>query len=257
MPIARIALSFVLLLNLLLATAAQAEAEPVRVFAAASMKNAIDEAAAVWKKDGGQDVTSSFAASPALARQIEQGAPADIFISADKAWMDYVAGKKLVKDDTRRIIAGNALILVASQETGILIDLKPGADLAGILGDGKLAVADVKAVPAGRYAKAALEKLGLWASVEKHLAQAENVRAALSLVTRGEAKLGIVYESDQRDEPRVGIAGVFPEDSHPPIVYPAALVAESKNPDAKAFLDFLSSPKGVEIFKLHGFKPPK
>ena len=237
MPIARrIVFCFGLLLSLSLGATAQSEAEPVKVFAAASMKNALDEAAAAWKKEGGQDVVSSYAASSALAKQIEQGAPADIFISADLAWMDYVAEKKLIKDDTRRIIAGNDLILVAPQEKGVTVEIKPGVDLAGLSGGGKLAVADVKAVPAGKYAKAALEKLGLWASVEGSLAQAENVRAALALVTRGEAALGIVYGSDARDEPRVGIAGVFPEDSHPPIVYPAAIIADRRTRMPKPFL---------------------
>ena len=251
----RILRSFVLIFAIALATAAGASAEAVKVFAAASMKNALDEAAAAWKTEGGQDVSSSYAASSALAKQIEQGAPADLFISADLAWMDYVAEKKLIADDTRRVIAGNDLIAVAPKDNGTKIDIKEGADLAGILGDGKLAVADVKAVPAGKYAKAALEKLGLWASVEKNLAQAENVRAALALVARGEAKLGIVYASDAVDEPNVAVAGIFPQDSHPPIVYPAAVIATSQNPDAKTFLDFLSSPKGVEILKAHGFKP--
>lgn len=219
------------------------------------MKNAIDEAAAAWKTKGGQDISCSYAASSALAKQIEQGAPADIFISADLAWMDYIAAKNLLADDTRRVIAGNDLILIGARHGAVKIDIQLGADLAGVLGDGKLSVADVKAVPAGRYARAALEKLGLWSSVEKNLAQAENVRAALALVARGEAKLGIVYASDAVDEPNVFVAGIFPQDSHPPIVYPAAVIATSQNPDAKTFLDFLSSPKGVEIFKAHGFKP--
>ncbi|MGH8432034.1 MAG: molybdate ABC transporter substrate-binding protein, partial [Solimonas sp.] len=223
------------------------------VFAAASLKTALDAVNAQWTKEMGKKAVISYASSSALAKQIEQGAPADVFISADLDWMDYVAEKKLIKPDTRKTLLGNQLVLVATKDSGVKLELKPGADLAGALAGGKLAVGDVKAVPAGKYAKAALEKLGLWASVEASLAQAENVRAALALVARGEAKLGIVYATDAKAEKQVEVAGVFPEDSHPPIVYPAAVVISSKNPDAEAFVTYLSSPKAQEIFTAQGF----
>src|SRR6476660_7750779 len=172
---------------LVVGLATQAPAEPVNVFAAASLKNALDAVSAAWKAEAGKETKNTYAASSALAKQIEQAAPADIFISADLDWMNYLDEKKLIKADTRKVLLGNALVLVAAKDSGLKLELKPGADLAGALAGGKLAVADVKGVPAGKYAKAALEKLGLWASVEASLAQSENVRAALALVARGEA----------------------------------------------------------------------
>lgn len=245
----RILLSLAILVGL----AAPAPAEPVNVFAAASLKNALDAVSAAWKADAGKETKNTYAASSALAKQIEQAAPADIFISADLDWMNYLDEKKLIKADTRKVLLGNVLVLVTAKDTGLKLELKPGADLAGALAGGKLAVADVKGVPAGKYAKAALEKLGLWASVEASLAQSENVRAALALVARGEAKLGIVYATDAKAEPKVEVAGAFPEDSHAPIVYPAAVISASKNPDAEAFVTYLSSPKAQEIFTAQGF----
>jgi molybdate transport system substrate-binding protein len=240
-------------LAILLGVAAQASAEPVNVFAAASLKNALDAVSEAWKAEAGKETKNIYAASSALAKQIEQAAPADVFISADLDWMDYLGGKQLIKPDTRKVLLGNQLVLVAAKDSGVKVELKQGADLAGALGGSKLAMADVKAVPAGKYGKASLEKLGLWASVEASLAQAENVRAALALVARGEAKLGIVYATDAKAEKQVDVAGVFPEDSHPPIVYPAAVVITSKNPDAEAFVTYLSSPKAQEIFTAQGF----
>jgi len=248
------ALSRILLsLAILAGVAVQATAEPVNVFAAASLKNALDAVSQAWKAEAGKETKNTYAASSALAKQVEQAAPADVFISADLDWMNYLAEKKLVKEDTRKVLLGNQLVLVATKGSGTKLELKEGADLAGALAGGKLAVGDVKAVPAGKYAKAALEKLGLWASVEKSLAQSENVRAALALVARGEAKLGIVYATDAKAEKEVEVAGVFPEDSHPPIVYPAAVIVSSKNPDAEAFVTYLSSPKAQEIFTAQGF----
>lgn len=240
-------------LALVLGFAAQAQAEAVNVFAAVSLKNALDAVSEAWKAEAGKETKNTYAASSALAKQIEQAAPADVFISADLAWMDYVAEKKLIKADTRKTLLGNQLVLVATKDSGIKLELKQGADLAGALAGGKLAVGDVKAVPAGKYAKEALEKLGLWASVEASLAQAENVRAALALVARGEAKLGIVYTTDANAEKGVEVAGVFPEDSHAPIVYPVAVINSSKNADAEAFVTYLSSPKAQEIFTAQGF----
>lgn len=240
---------------LAVAGAGAAAAEPVKVFAAASLKNAIDAVGAAWSaKDKSKSIVATYAASSALAKQIEQGAPADVFISADLDWMDYLAKKSLIVDATRRSLLGNTLVLVAPAGSGVKLELKQGVDLAGALAGGKLAVGDVKAVPAGKYAKAALEKLGAWAAVEPSLAQSENVRAALTLVARSEAKLGIVYGTDAKVEPKVEVVAVFPEDSHAPIVYPDAVVAASKNADAKAFVEFLSSDEAKAIFAAQGFK---
>lgn len=238
---------------ILIGFAAHAAADTVNVFAAASLKNALDAVSDAWKAEAGKETKNAYAASSALAKQVEQGAPADVFISADLDWMNYLDEKKQIKADTRKVLLGNALVLVATKGSGLKLELKKGADLAGALAGGRLAVGDVKAVPAGKYAKAALEKLGLWASVEKSLAQSENVRAALALVARGEAKLGIVYATDAKAEKEVEVAGVFPEDSHAPIVYPAAVIVSSKNPDAEAFVTYLSSPKAQEIFTAQGF----
>jgi molybdate transport system substrate-binding protein len=230
-----------------------AHADGVNVFAAASMKTALDEAAKTWKSKSGKDIVATYGSSATLAKQIAEAAPADIFISADLAWMDDLAKKNLIKPDTRKDLAGNTLVLVAAAETDIKVDLANVTDLATALGDEKLAVGDVKSVPAGKYAKAALEKLGLWASVEPHLAMQENVRAALALVARGEARLGIVYGSDAVAEPKVHVVANFPETSHAPILYPAAIIAASTNPDAQGFLDFLHSKDGQLIFKANGF----
>jgi len=242
-------------LSLLLAIgfAQGAGAEPVKVFAAASLKDALDKVGSAWKAKSGKEMVGSYAASSALAKQIEQAAPADVFMSADLDWMNYLDKKKLIKPGTRKDLLGNQLVLIAATGSGIKLDLKPGIDLAGILGSDKLAMGEVKSVPAGKYGKAALDKLGLWASVEKNVAMTENVRAALALVARGEAKLGIVYATDARAEPKVQVAGIFPANSHPPIIYPVALVASATNPDAQEFLSFLSSPDAAGIFEAQGF----
>jgi len=228
-------------------------AEKVTVFAAASLKNALDEVSAAWKASTGKETTNSYAASSALAKQIESGAPADIFISADLDWMKYLTDRKLIADGTDVDLLGNTLVLVAPADSKAQITIAPGFDLAAVLAGGRLAVGDVKAVPAGKYAKAALEKLGVWASVEGSLAQAENVRAALKLVATGEAPAGIVYETDAREDKQLKVLGTFPADSHPAIVYPAALVAASGNAEAPAFLAFIQSPAALEIFRAHGF----
>src|SRR5436190_4108451 len=178
---------------------------------------------------------------------MEQGAPADMFISADIDWMDYVEKKDLIKKDTRVNLLGNKIVLIAPKDSKIAIDIKPGFDLARALGGGKLAVANVDAVPAGKYGKAALEKLGAWNGVKDKVAQAENVRAALLLVARGEAPLGIVYSTDAAAEPNVRIVAAFPGDTHPPIIYPAAETTESKTADAKLFLDYLKSGKARPV----------
>lgn len=227
--------------------------EKVTVFAAASMKNALDAADAAWSKDSGNQVTVSYAASSALAKQIEAGAPADVFISADLDWMDYVAKKSLIKADTRSNLLGNRIVLVAEKGKAQKVDIKTGFDLATLVGDSKLAMGAVDSVPAGKYGKAALEKLGAWAAVEKKVAGAESVRAALALVSRGEAAYGIVYQTDAAADPGVEIIGTFPEDSHPAIIYPVALLSESKSSAASAYLDFLKSDKAAPFFEAQGF----
>ncbi|MEK1887812.1 MAG: molybdate ABC transporter substrate-binding protein [Phyllobacterium sp.] len=231
---------------------AQAQ-EKVTVFAAASLKNALDDIAAAWMKESGKETAISYAASSALAKQIESGAPADIFVSADLDWMDYVAKKNLIKADSRKNLLGNRIVLVAGKDKGEPVEIKKGFDLAKLLGDGRLAMGAVDSVPAGKYGKEALEKLGVWSSVEKKVAGAESVRAALLLVSRGEAPYGIVYQTDAAADKEVKIVGTFPEDSHKPIIYPIALLAESKNPDAVSLLDYIKSEKAVPFFEKQGF----
>jgi molybdate transport system substrate-binding protein len=233
------------------ACAEAAQSKPLLVFGAASLKNALDAVDSGYK---GARVKASYAASSALAKQIEAGAPADIFISADLAWMNYLEGKHLIRPETRRNLLGNALVLVAPAGSTAAIAIKPGFPLARLLGQGRLAVADTDAVPAGRYAKAALQKLGVWDSVKDRLAPAENVRAALLLVARGEVPFGIVYRTDAAVTPRVRIAGTFPADSHPPIVYPVAVTAASKAPEAAAaYVAYLKSAAARAIFAKAGF----
>ncbi len=236
-----------------MAAPAAAQEKKVTVFAAASMKNALDAADAAWSKESGVQVTVSYAASSALAKQIEAGAPADVFISADLDWMDYVAKKDLIKADTRSNLLGNRIVLVAEKGKAQKVDIKNGFDLATLVGDSKLAMGAVDSVPAGKYGKAALEKLGAWSAVEKKVAGAESVRAALALVSRGEAAYGIVYQTDAAADKGVEIVGTFPEDSHPAIIYPVALLSESKSADAAAYLDFLKSDKAAPFFEAQGF----
>ena len=230
-----------------------AAADKVTVFAAASLKNALDAVNAEWQKQSGKETTVSYAASSALARQIESGAPADVFISADLAWMDYLADKTLIKEGTRSNLVGNRLVLIAGKPDAAAVDVRQGFDLAGLLGDGRLAMGAVDSVPAGRYAKAALEKLGVWQSVEAKVAGAENVRAALLLVSRGEAPYGIVYRTDAVADKTATIVGTFPEDSHPPIIYPIAITAGSDNPHAAAYVEFAASDKASALFEAQGF----
>lgn len=232
---------------------AAAQEKSITVFAAASMKSALDDINAAFLKATGTRVTASYAASSALARQLELGAPADVFASADVDWMDYSAGKKTIKDDTRVNLLGNKLVLIAPKDSKInSVALAPDFDLAKLIGDGRIATGEVSSVPVGKYAKSALEKLGIWASVEKRFAMADNVRAALALVARGEAALGIVYETDARAEPNVKIVGAFPADSHAPIVYPVAATASAK-PEAAGYLDFLRSGTAKAVFEQYGF----
>lgn len=233
---------------------AAAQGKDVVILAAASLKNALDEASAAWTRQTGKTTRISYAASSALAKQIEGGIPADIFISADVPWMDYVAERKLIKPASRSDYLGNQIVLIAGKDSRI--DLRIGKDfnLRGALGsDGRLAMANVDAVPAGKYGKAALEFLGVWPSVSDRVAQAENVRMALTLVSRGEAPLGIVYKTDAASDPAVRIVGAFPADSHPAIIYPIALLSTSDNPDAQALVDYLNTPAAKPFFEKQGF----
>ncbi|MBS0490395.1 MAG: molybdate ABC transporter substrate-binding protein [Proteobacteria bacterium] len=238
-----------LLVASLMATAAHAA--PVTVFAAASLKNALDEVGVEYEKAGGE-ARFSYAASSAIARQIEQGAPADVYVSADSDWMNYLAERKLIVAASRRDLLTNRLALIAPADSKVALKVGKGMPLAKALGSGRLAVAGPD-VPAGKYARASLTALGAWDSVSGKLVQAENVRAALQFVARGETPLGIVYDTDAKVEPKVRIVGLFPDASHPKIVYPAALVASSKNPDAAKFLAFMRTPKAAAVFRKYGF----
>jgi molybdate transport system substrate-binding protein len=223
------------------------------VFAAASLKTALDAIAADWKAQTGRTATLSYGASPALARQIEQGAPADLFISADLDWMDWAQERRLIDPSSRETLLGNTLVLIAASDAKLDFKIARGADLSLALSDSRLAVADVNSVPAGKYGKAALESLAMWTGVAGRLAPAFDVRAALNFVARGEARLGIVYATDAKAEPKVKVVDTFPASSHPPILYPAALTAASRNPDAVAFLGFLRSAEAVRDFTAQGF----
>jgi molybdate transport system substrate-binding protein len=238
---------------ILLAPARLAAQETIVVFAAASLKNAIDDINAAFSKQAGLKVAASYAASSALARQIEHGAPADIFISADRDWMDYAEQQQLIRPDTRADLLSNRLVLVARKNRKIgEVAIGENLDLAALAGDGRIAIADTRAVPAGKYAKQALEKLGAWPKAAPKLAMTENVRAALAFVARGEAPLGIVYETDARIQPQVKIIGRFPESSHAPIVYPMAMTMRATL-SALSYLDFLRSNDARTIFEKHGF----
>ena len=237
-----------LLLSAVLSGTAHAQV----VFAAASLKNALDEAVAAYKKERSANVRVSYAASSALARQIENGAPADLFISADLDWMDYLDRKGLLAPGTRRNLLGNRLVLIAPAKQPLELQPKPGFKISEMLKGGRIALADPNSVPAGKYAKAAFEKLGVWDQVARRVAAAENVRAALALVSRGETPLGVVYQTDAAADSGVMIAGVFPAGSHPPIVYPVAALKGAKA-EAAAFLAFIEGAQARGIFGKHGF----
>jgi molybdate transport system substrate-binding protein len=235
--------------------------DTITVFAAASLRNALDDVDAAFTERTGVKVIASYGATSALARQIEQGAPADVFAAADMKWMDYAVARKLIVPATRVDLLGNRLVLIAPKTARLdHVDVGQGFDLAKLAGAGRIAVADPQAVPAGRYAKQALTALGGWAAVEPKLAPAENVRAALSYVARGEAPLGIVYATDAKVEPGVKIVGVFPETSHQPVIYPFAVVAASKDAPTAAYMNFIQSAAAKAIFEKYGFSflvPPK
>jgi molybdate transport system substrate-binding protein len=243
------------ILGFLVAPFATTVAQPtdITVFAAASLKNALDDAAKLYEQKTGDKVAISYAASSALAKQIEAGAPADIFFSADLDWMDYLAKANLIDTASRRTLLGNTLVLIAPKDSAVFVTIAKDFPLLTALGvDGKLAMANVDSVPAGKYGKAALSSLAVWDAVSPRVAQAENVRAALAFVAKGETPLGIVYGTDAKSEPAVKVIGTFPEDSHPKIEYPVALLASAK-PEARKFLDFLVSPEARPAFEAQGF----
>lgn len=232
---------------------ALAQDKSLIVFAAASMRNALDDIDAAYTAKTGVNVVASYAASSMLAKQIEQGAPADVFFSADTDWMDYATSKKNINEPTRVNLLGNSIVLIAPKDSKIdNVKIGQGFDLARLAGDGKIATGDVKAVPVGKYAKAALEKLGAWTAAEPKFAMVESVRAALALVARSEAVLGIVYATDAKVEPGVKIVGTFPADSHPPIIYPVAATTSAKR-EAANFLVLLRSSAAKTIFEKYGF----
>lgn len=223
------------------------------VLAAASLQDALEAVAEEWKGQGHPAPVLSFAATSALARQIESGAPADLFISADERWMDKVEGKGLIRAGSRADLLGNSLVLVAPAQSDVQLAIAPGFPLAATLGTRRLAMADPEAVPAGRYGKEALTKLGVWDAVADKVAPAENVRAALTLVGRGEAPLGVVYATDAKAEPKVRLVASFPETSHSPIRYPVAVLKAASDADADGFRAYLSSEGAGAIFRRYGF----
>ena len=229
-----------------------ARAADVTVFAAASLSDALKEIGDAYKQDTGNAVVFSFAASSALARQIEASSGADIFISADTDWMDYLDSRGLIAHASRVDLLGNRLVLIAPADSKVALTVKPLFNLAGALGESRLALADPAGAPAGRYAKAALMSLGAWEAVANKIVPAENVRVALAYVARGEASVGIVYATDAKAEPKVRVVAVFPDDAYPRIVYPAALTKDAK-PEARAFLAYLSGPRARAIFVKDGF----
>jgi len=231
--------------------APSAAAQDLLVFAAASLQGALDTALAQFP--GAAGIAASYASSSVLARQIEQGAPADVFISANPEWMDYLAERELIRAGTRVDLLGNGLVLVAAADSEAVLQIAPGFDLAGALGGGRLAMGDPDHVPAGIYGKAVLESLGIWQAVGSQIARADNVRAALALVARDETPLGIVYRSDAVADPGVRVVGTFPEDTHPPIIYPVAVIAGSEHPAAAELVDFLGSAAAAAVFERFGF----
>ena len=238
---------------LLVAIAMPLRAETLTIFAAASLKNVMDEASKSYTAKTGIEIKPSYAASSVLAKQIEQGAPADIFISADLDWMDYLAQRKLIREDTRVNLLGNTLVLIAPKDAKIRTLALDRAAIEAVLGpDGKLVTGDPKAVPVGKYAKIALEKLGLWQAFEPRVASTDNVRSALSFVARGEAPLGIVYATDAAVEPGVMIVATFPQGSHPPVIYPFAMTATG-NVKAAAFIAFVQTSDMAKAFARAGF----
>jgi molybdate transport system substrate-binding protein len=233
--------------------AVDSQDKTITVFAAASMTNALDDVDAAFTKQTGVRVVTSYDASSALMKQIEGGAPADAFVSADLKWMDYGVEKKVINESTRISLLGNVLVLIAAKDSKIdHVNIEPGFDLAKLADDGRIATGDVEAVPVGLYAKAALEKLGVWPSVESKVVMTVNVRAALAHCARREALLSIVYATDAKIEPGVKVVGVFPDNSHDPIIYPVAATVNAK-PATIQYLAFLRSAAAKSIFEGYGF----
>lgn len=227
---------------------------PIVVFAAASLQTALNAIAAEWRKETGRRVTLSYAASSALARQIEQGAPSDLFASADLDWMDWSQQRNLIRNDSRRTLLANSLVLIEPADgQATQLTIAPGFPLAAAIGASRLATGDPRAVPVGRYAQTALTALGVWNEVQPRIAGVDNVRAALALVSRGEARFGIVYSTDALSDSRVRVVGTFPASSHPPVHYPFAITASSTHPGAAAFLAYLTSSTAIRIFESQGF----
>jgi len=245
-----------LTLLLMLGLAAPALAKPPLVLAAASLQESLNAAADAWAGRGHERPVLSFAASSALAKQIISGAPADLFVSADEEWVDAIQAKGLVTPGTRVAFLGNRLVLIAPGSSALRLRIAPKMPLAAALGDGKLAMADPDSVPAGKYGRAALTRLGVWNSVAPKVVRAENVRSALAFVERGEAAAGIVYATDAKASGMVRVVGVFPAGSHPPIHYPVATLTSSTSADAKPFRRFLVSREGWAIFARFGFTKP-
>jgi len=244
---------FVLILIVAWLAPAQAAAEGVTVFAAASLTSAMEAVGKAFEQAEAHAVRFSFAASSTLAKQIENGAPAHLFVSADLDWMDYLEQRGAIAEGTRTDLLGNRLVLIVPLNSGVVLDIKPGVDLLGILSGGLLATGDPDHVPAGKYARQAFEHLGIWKDVSGRIARADTVRAALALVERGECPLGVVYATDAAGSSKVKVAGVFPKESHPPIIYPAALVKGRDTPAARRLLAFLKGPVAAPIFQSHGF----
>ncbi len=249
----RSSMTLLLLLSMPI-TAAEVEKHSIVVFAAASLTNVLQELGDRFTKESSIPIKFSFAGSSALAKQIENGAAADVFFSADIEWMDYLQTRKMIQIATRHDVFGNQLVLVAPADSKIELRIGPLFPLAVTLGKGRLATGDPDSVPVGRYAREALTKLGVWHAVENRLVRAENVRSALAFVDRGEAPLGIVYETDALIDKQVRVVDVFPNDSHSPITYPIALTTVAKAAAAK-FLDYVRGPVGDAVFKKYGFIP--
>jgi len=258
MRLAHLARHLALSLGVLIAATsarAQTQSEPITVFAAASLKNALEDAAKPFTADTGTAVRFSFAASSALAKQIETGAPADLFASADLEWMDYLQQRNFIRAASRVDLLGNRLVVVAPADSPVRDLAFTASAMRQALGtNGRIATGEVTSVPVGRYAKSALERLGLWTVVQPRLAEAENVRAALTFVSRGEAPLGIVYDTDAKADPNVKVVAAFPPDSYPPIIYPFAVTAGAKDPEkAQRFLSYLTGAQARPAFEAQGF----
>ncbi|WP_319523537.1 molybdate ABC transporter substrate-binding protein [Breoghania sp.] len=233
---------------------ALAAADTVMVFAAASTTNAVTEIGEIFIKQNPERFVPSFASSSTLAKQIENGAPADVYISANKKWMDYLEQKQMIEPGTRFDLLSNRIVLIVPADSSVgEVVIGPGVDLLPLIGDGRLSMGDPDHVPAGIYGKKAFESLGVWKTIESHVARSKDVRAALALVERGEAPLGQVYATDAAISDKVRVAGVFPESSHPPIVYPVAIVAGKRSPAADRFVKLLQSPEAKAVFEKYGF----